>query len=149
MTAIKHIPNFKMVNDDIAISGQIAEPYFPYLHKEGFGLVIEIKVDGVGTRVQNEERLVEENGMLYASIEIDFNNPSIVAFQQLANLLNQFRKLKVLVHCAAGYCSAALLLPYLVNHLGYSVEEAQSRLHEIPNQWEAIVQSAIYELKAA
>lgn len=151
LDSLSRISSFKAISENLAVGGQPAEPYFATLRKAGFGLIIHIETEGVGSIVTREDLLVLENEMLYEKITIDFNRPNVEDFLYLAQLLHKFRKLRVYVHCTAGYCSSALILPYLMMNYGWSLNEALESVvsWNIPAHWQEAISTAIETLEKA
>lgn len=139
------ISNFKPISNDLAIGGQPAEPYFPLLRKAGFGLIIHIEMAGISSMVEREDLLVLEHEMLYEKISIDYNNPQAEDFIYLGQLLEQYQKLRIFVHCTAGYCTSALIIPYLMHKYGWSLSETLESVHNwsIPPHWGKALEEAI------
>jgi hypothetical protein len=151
LDSLSRISSFKTISENLAVGGQPAEPYFPTLRKAGFGLVIHIETEGVGSIINREDLIVLENEMLYEKITIDFNHPNVEDFLYLAQLLDKFRKLRVYVHCTAGYCSSALIVPFLMTKYGWSLSEALESVvaWNIPSRWQEAINGAIDSLEKA
>jgi protein-tyrosine phosphatase len=148
LDSLIRISNFKTVSADLAVGGQAPESYFSLLRKAGFGLIVHIEVEGIGSLVQREDLVVLENEMLYEKITINYNEPNVADFIYLAQVLEQYRKLRIYVHCATGFCSSALIIPHLMIKHNYSLNEAMESVvaWNIPLKWRQAIEAAVAEL---
>jgi protein-tyrosine phosphatase len=149
LEALSRISNFKHISEDLAIGGQPAEPYFSLLKKAGFGVVVHIEVTGLTTLVEREDLHVLENEMLYEKITIDYNQPNVEEFLYLAQILDYYRKERVYVHCTTGYCTSALIIPYLMLKNDWTLSEALESVivWSIPPQWGKSIEAAIESIR--
>jgi protein tyrosine phosphatase (PTP) superfamily phosphohydrolase (DUF442 family) len=85
-------------------------------------------------------------GMEYVGIPIDWENPTLSDFEDLADLLDENIESKVWVHCAKNMRVSAMI--YLYNRIrkGYSEEVSRRYLEQIwqPNKiWQNFIEAAI------
>jgi protein-tyrosine phosphatase len=148
--SLLRISNFKKITESLAIGGQPAEPYFPLLPKAGFEVVVHVQLTNVGTLVNNEDLLVEENGMSYVKIIIDFNNPKVDEFLYMAQILDHYRKERVFAHCTTGYSTSTLIIPYLMLKNEWSLSETLESviMWNITPKWGQSLEAAIAAIQS-
>jgi protein-tyrosine phosphatase len=151
LESLNRISNFKQISEDLAIGGQPAEPYFPLLKKLGFDLIVHIEIEGLSSLIDREDLLALENEMLYEKITIDYDNPNIEAFLYLAQLLDHYRNEQVYVHCTTGYCTSALIIPYLMLKNNWTLSEALESViaWNIPPRWGLSIEEAIESIQSS
>ncbi len=148
---LQRIDKFIQLSDSLAISGQPSESQFELIKEAGYQMVIQLKISEIEPSVANEKQLVEESGLLYEDISLSFNNPDKAVFDEFAKTINQYSKLKIYLHCTAGYCTSGLLAPYLVLYKNQSLEDVLDRLivRQFNPAWTNFIHSMIAEYRAA
>jgi protein-tyrosine phosphatase len=145
--AMERIPNFTQISENLALGGQPPEPYFSVLQKVGFQLIVHLQIKNLDLVIRGEEMIVAKAGMLYEHIIIDYDAPCREVFLSLSQILTTYRGLKIFVHCTAGFCSSALIIPYLVKYHGLSLEEANAAVVDwtIPPLWKNVIEEVLAE----
>lgn len=117
--------NIDWINEHMGLSGAIDD----YTYLEG-------KVDYVvNTRYECHDDIIEltKRGIGYFWIPIvDYFPPTSAQMATLVYLMRLYPEKRFLVHCTLGMGrSATLVLSYMINKYGYTVDEAISKLREI------------------
>jgi uncharacterized protein (TIGR01244 family) len=137
------IYNFVSVSPALSTSGIIPVGRFERLAKESFEIVINLLPDESEHAVPEEAEIIEQLGIEYVHIPVDFAEPKRDDFSQFARAMEAARGHKVWVHCAANYRVSAFVSIYGQLYLGWSAEEAQALIDQLwqPNEvWNAFIQ---------
>ncbi|MGB7338844.1 MAG: hypothetical protein WBC91_08140 [Phototrophicaceae bacterium] len=146
MTSILgQIDHYTAITQQLAISGQPSQGHFSKMKAEGVQMVVHLKIEELEPVVADEEQRVVSEGILYETLSVSFNKPSYETFDKLAQLLQRYQKLSILLHCNAGYCTSGLLIPYLVLYQHQSLEEATNKMivQKFAPQWQTFITDTI------
>ena len=105
--------NYRQVSNTLACSGQPREGQLPLIAAEGYRVIINLGLAEGKYALTNESASVEQLGMAYHHIPVQFDNPltdDVVAFFRL---MDQHKSDKTWVHCAANYRASAFTGLYL------------------------------------
>lgn len=161
---IEEIYNYLKLSDFVATGGQPTEAQLSLIKEAGYQVVVNLARPDSPRAIPNEQAIVESLGMQYASIPVDWENPTLedVAYffsvmeaigaspkgrcqrrtQQRFAIVTQ----PVFVHCAANMRVSVFMYLYRLIHQGMSDEQAKSDLQKIwtPNDtWQAFIQQAL------
>jgi protein tyrosine phosphatase (PTP) superfamily phosphohydrolase (DUF442 family) len=130
----------------VATSGQPTSEQFKDIASANYTLVINLAIATSSNWNPKEKAIVENLGMEYVSIPIDWDNPTLSDFDSLADLLDEDPERKIWVHCAKNMRVSAMM--YLYNRLrkGYSEEASRRYLEQIwePNRiWQNFIDATI------
>lgn len=145
--------NFKKINEQVATSGLLSQDHLNALGREGYRAVINLLPQWHDYAVQDEQAIVEVQGVAYHYIPVDFDAPTEADYLEFEDTLLQLADAKVLLHCAANYRVSAFYGIYAVRHLGWSKREAMQHiasiwtLQEYP-VWQAFVTDMLDDAQA-
>lgn len=132
--SIVDIYNYVKIDERIATSGQPNERQFHLIREAGYGAVINLAPSSVLENSVAEEGAILENlGIEYVHIPIDFMNPTEDDFTKFVHSLDEFSDKKVWVHCAANARVSAFVYRYRCSVLGDAAADAGADLRKI---WE-------------
>ena len=115
-----------------ATSGQPSESQFQQISDAGYEVVINLAPTSIlENSVIDEERILQDLGLTYVHIPVDFKNPTEADFGSFVD--NVRRPEKVWVHCAANMRVSAFTYRYRTQILGEDESNAMSDLQKIWN----------------
>lgn len=118
---LKQINNFHFINDKLASAGLPKGDQLSQLKDYGFQHVITL-IPGVQLQ---EKRKVQQLGMTFAQIKVDWDNPTLDNFKQFVELMALYKNDKVFVHCQLNWRASAFVYLYRITQL--AVDEKQAR----------------------
>lgn len=145
-SSIQDIEAFLPVSFTIATSGQPTTEQFSGIASAGYSLVINLATPASNNWNPDEKTLVENLGMEYVSIPIDWENPTLSDFDNLADLLDENAERKIWVHCAKNMRVCAMMYLYHRLRKGYTEETSRRYLEQIwqPNKvWQNYIEAVI------
>ena len=126
--------NYVSVSELVATSGQPDETQLVQIANAGYGTVINLAPTSViENSVVDERGILENCGVTYIHIPVDFRNPTESEFRQFISLMDERANEPVWVNCAANMRVSAFIYRYRCSVLGHDVEEAREDLQKI---WE-------------
>ena len=93
------ITNFRQYSETLASSGQPDSEQLKLLAEQGIERIFYLAYSDNDTAIVAEDRKALDLGMNYAHIPVDFMNPTLRDFQQLAALMQLEPDQNTLVHC--------------------------------------------------
>ena len=123
--------NFKLIDASVSTSGVMSPENLACLSAEGFDAVINLMPDSSDYAVEGEQSLVEQQGVAYHYIPVDFAAPNREDYLNFADTLRGLAGQKTMIHCAANYRVSAFYAIYAVHNLGWSEATAREHIHSI------------------
>jgi protein tyrosine phosphatase (PTP) superfamily phosphohydrolase (DUF442 family) len=123
--------NYKKINDSLSTAGVLNEDQLSALGPEGFEAVVNLLPQDSKYAVVNERELVEQQGLDYYHIPVDFSAPSTGNYGDFVAVMNKLRAKKRMVHCAANYRVSAFYAMYAYENQDWSVYQANSLIASI------------------
>lgn len=133
---IQEVFNYQPITDSIASSGLASEEQLAELAAQGFDAVINLLPHDNEYAIADEQAIVEEQGLAYHSIPVDFNQPTAEDFEKFSSLLKHSDGKKILIHCAANYRVSAFYALYAFKQLGWSEQQCEDLISPIWNPQE-------------
>ena len=121
---LTEIRAFKENSPQLVTSGLPTETQFQTLGKAGVDLVINLMPDSSNTEYNNEAELVEQAGMEYVYIPVDWQNPSREDLDKFFRVMDNNRDKDILLHCLANYRASAFAYLYQLKQ-GNAVEMSE------------------------
>ncbi|MCL2916263.1 protein tyrosine phosphatase family protein [Shewanella corallii] len=109
---LQQIRAFKTNSPQLVTSGQPAASQFNELSQAGVDVVINLMPDSSNTEYQNEAELVEQAGMQYVYIPVDWKNPTQADLQAFFEVMGANKDKDILLHCLANYRASAFAYLY-------------------------------------
>ncbi len=132
MVKVSDIYHFYPVDATLATSGQPTEAQLRAVAAEGYQVVINLALHHQPHySLPDETGLVEELGMEYAHIPVEFDSPQEEQLLAFFEAMQQHQHRKRLVHCAANMRVTAFLGLYRVLRLGMEESEAFEPMRSI------------------
>ena len=128
MADTENIYHWFRLDEHVTTSGQPSIAQLSELAKLGIRHIINLAPHNHETALPDEASAVEQLGMSYINIPVDFKIPSQEHFQAFCRLMKDYSDSPVHVHCAANYRVAAFLYRYRRDVIGVDEVEARSDL---------------------
>ena len=130
------IYNYIQIDELFATSGQPNEEQFHLIKSAGFKTVINLAPTSIlENSVVEEEKVLEELGIEYIHIPVDFKNPTERKFKRFIEALEGKQTDRVWVHCAANMRVSAFTYRYRRDILSVDEPVARQDLYKI---WEPL-----------
>lgn len=145
---IKGAYNFKQVNELLSCSGTLMKVNLQGLSDEDYDGVINLLPDNSEYAVEGEQTAIENQGIRYIYIPVEWDEPSQSDFELFESELKAVEDKKVHIHCGANYRVSAFYSIYAYRNLGWSETELRGfiasiwQLSEYP-VWEKFVSGYI------
>jgi protein tyrosine phosphatase (PTP) superfamily phosphohydrolase (DUF442 family) len=131
--AIGDVFNYKKISATVITSGLANEEQLAALAAQGFNVVINLLPHDSEYAITNEQEIIEQQGLLYHSIPVDFGEPGEEDFKVFSSLLDSIDKQKTLIHCAANYRVSVFYALYGYKKLGWAEQQADDLILSIWN----------------
>lgn len=128
---LEQIRNYYRVNDSIATAGQPAAAEFNFIKKANFDLVINLALSDSPHAIKNEESLVNQAGMDYLHIPVDFKAPLLSDLQLFFNAMEKHKDKKLFIHCAMNMRVSAFIFLFKTIKQQWPVQKALLDLHAV------------------
>jgi protein tyrosine phosphatase (PTP) superfamily phosphohydrolase (DUF442 family) len=143
---LQQIEAFLPISFTVATSGQPTAGQFTDIASAGYSLIINLATSTSSNWNSNEKAITESLGMEYVGIPVDWENPTLSDFENLAAKLDENPERKIWVHCAKNMRVSAMIYLYHRLRKGYSEEASRRYIEQIwqPNQiWQNFIAAAI------
>ena len=125
--------NFRRIHDDLTTSGLVDADQLRGLAAEGYDAVVNLLPDGHEHAVVDEARIIQDQGLDYVHIPVDFDAPTRADLAAFAEALDARAGQKLHVHCAANYRVSVFYSLYAL-HRGLRTEvEADELVADVWN----------------
>ena len=114
MQSFDNLKKFLQVNEKLATAGQPAIQELETLADEGYEVVINLGLHNTYYSLEDETRCVEQLGMKYIHIPVDFKKPARDDFIRFLNTMNIHGEKRIFVHCAENKRVSVFVALYLV-----------------------------------
>ena len=145
-TELSGIYNYRRLSDSLATSGQPSEEEFTRVAQAGFGVVVNLAVQGDRNSLPDERRTVESLGMVYEHIPVIWQRPTQADLTTFFAAMDRHAGRRIYVHCAANLRVSSFVLLYRVLRLGWRLEDALPDMEALwqPNDtWQAFIEDAL------
>jgi uncharacterized protein (TIGR01244 family) len=116
--------NYRLVDEKLATAGRLEPEQLAQLGQEGFEVVINLLPESSQYAVAGEQQSVEDQGIEYLYLPVDFAAPTREDYAQFRQLMQRAGDRKLLVHCAANYRASAFYSRYAIHTGRWSEAEA-------------------------
>jgi protein tyrosine phosphatase (PTP) superfamily phosphohydrolase (DUF442 family) len=143
---LQQIEAFLSISFTLATSGQPTPEQFVEIASAGYSLVINLATPASRNWNPQENTLVESLGMEYVGIPIDWEEPTLSDFEDLADRLDENSDRQVWVHCAKNMRVSAMIYLYHRLRKNYTEEASRRYLEQIwqPNEiWQTFIEATL------
>jgi len=123
--------NYRAVSETVATAGVLRPAQLAALGAEGIEVVINLMPDHSEYAVENERAIVQDQGIEYCYLPVDFSAPTLAEYVQFKDKLNQVGSQRLLIHCAANYRVSAFYSRYAIESGLWSVAQADKFMRSI------------------
>lgn len=131
MTKLENIANFKKNNNNLSTSGQPTENEFKLIGDNDFKVVVNIRPESEMMSVFDEKSIVENLGLKYYQIPMTFDTLNNELLTKFFEMMDQYKGIKIFVHCHRNIRVSVLLALYRILRLGWKKEDAIKELSEM------------------
>jgi uncharacterized protein (TIGR01244 family) len=131
--AIEDAFNFRRITERVTTSGLVNVEQLANLQREGYQAVINLLPDSYEHAVDDEARIVRDQGLDYVYIPVDFDAPTHDDFVAFSDVMSARTTQKVHVHCAANYRVSAFYGLYAQSQGWCSEAEADALVRDVWN----------------
>ena len=130
---MKEIYNYLYLTDKLSSSGMPNAEQVQAIAQAGVQAVINLATGNSQGALQNEQELVESQGMTYIHIPVEWDRPTRQNLDDFMNAMDAHRDERVLVHCQANFRATGFVALYRILRLGWGKDVAFSDLRKIWN----------------
>jgi uncharacterized protein (TIGR01244 family) len=123
--------NFRRVDERVTTSGLVSAEQLSNLRTEGYDAVINLLPDSYEHAVHDEARIVQEQGIDYVYIPVDFSAPTHDDFEAFVDAMDARAGQKVHVHCAANFRVSAFYSLYALRKGSCTEDEAHELVRSV------------------
>lgn len=146
------IINFVPITDSLSTSGQPSEAELLALARDGYQVIVNLGLLDPRYALDDEAGLVEELGMGYHHIPVEFDAPTREELDRFVDAMQRAEGKKVHVHCAANYRVSVFVSLFAQLYLGWSARQADHFIDQvwIPNPiWKQFLEDCRLDLGVA
>jgi protein tyrosine phosphatase (PTP) superfamily phosphohydrolase (DUF442 family) len=147
MVRITEIYNFRAIEDALSTSGQPTEAQLRAAAAEGYEVIINLALhDDPRYSLPDETSLVEDLGMVYVHIPVQFDAPREDDLFTFFQAMEKYKDKKIHIHCAANMRVTAFLGLYRTVKQGQIEVDAFETMRSVwkPNDvWSAFITSML------
>jgi len=97
----------------------------------GVEVVINLATSKSEGAIPNEGELVNDLGMEYIDIPVEWNNPTRVDLDAFLNAMDKYKDKNILVHCQANFRASGFVALYRILKLGWKRDDAFEVMQKI------------------
>ena len=138
--------NFRRIADGVTTSGVVGAKRLSGLAEEGYGAVINLLPDGGEWSVDDEQAIVEGQGLEYVYIPVDWAAPKTADLEAFSAAMDRVGagEGRVHVHCAANFRVTAFYGLHCQRSGAWSSEQAAALVADVWDpaehpQWETFI----------
>lgn len=128
---LEGIYNYHYINDTITTSGQPTEEQFKLIKDAGYQSVINLAPHNSENSLTDESELLNELGLEYIHIPVDFKNPTNEDFREFVESMTHSPTEMTWIHCAANMRVSAFIYRYRCEVLRENAAIAKLDLEKI------------------
>lgn len=145
---MKDIYNYLFYQDKLSSSGMPTTQQMKSVAEAGVALVINLAPHDVPHAIPNETELVENLGMEYINIPVNWNTPTKDGLNIFMDTMDANKDKKIHVHCEANFRASGFITVYRILRLGWDPEKAFEVMHTIWDEdtypvWKMFLEDAI------
>ena len=134
--------NYVAYDDTLASGGALTADALKRLRADGLERVIFLAYSDQERSLSNADRVVDELGMDYIHIPVQWGAPDAGHFALFAGVMQAAPEQKTLVHCQANFRASAFSMLYRVIYGGVPLPEAKADMNAVwtPDEtWTAFI----------
>lgn len=146
--AFDDITNYREYSATLSSSGQPTASQLKSAKAAGFERVVFLAFSDSDGSISNEDRIVEDLGMEYMHVPVDWEAPRSRDFNAFAAAMQSAPKMKTLVHCQVNFRASTFSFLYRVLYQDVPLGEAKDALNSVwvPNEtWRGLIFEVLEE----
>lgn len=128
---VSDITNYIEYSPTFSSAGQPSPKQLKQISERGFSRVIYLAFNNNDSAIEDEDRIVKSLGMDYVHVPVDWENPTIEDFEDVAAVLNRAPQIKTLLHCQVNFRASAFSFLYRVIYAGVPIAQAKKDMDTI------------------
>lgn len=143
---LETIANYRLIADNLHTSAQPTVDEIEKLKEAGIDIVINLARPDSPNAISNEAQLVENNGMRYIPIPVDFENPTLTDLKKFFATMNENTNQCKLVHCARNWRVSCFVYLYRVIQQGCDNRTAKEDMLSVwqPDKiWQSFIDESL------
>jgi uncharacterized protein (TIGR01244 family) len=132
---LESIYNYHKINEKIVTSGQPTEEQFSSIKKAGYKTIVNLAPHNAENSLEDEALLLQQLGMRYIHIPVDFKHPTSEDFQQFNDAISDSASNEIWLHCAANMRVSAFVYKYRCEVLN---QDSQTAAEDLAKIWKLI-----------
>jgi len=125
------IDNYIRYSPYFSSSGQPGADDLEKLSEAGFQRIIYLAFSDNKSALEHEDRVAKSLGMDYLHVPVDFEQPAIDDFEDVAAVLNRDKTIRTLLHCQVNFRASTFSFLYRVIYDGVPMATAKADLDSI------------------
>ncbi|MEL6437661.1 MAG: protein tyrosine phosphatase family protein [Cyanobacteria bacterium J06621_8] len=125
------IPDYYLINDALATSGQPTPQQFGLIAQAGYQAVINLAISSSSNAVANEGAIVTDLGLIYVHIPVLWDAPQIEDVVMFFKMMQAFEGQKIWVHCAKNMRVSCFIYLWQKHVLLLGEEQARYPMNQI------------------
>ena len=146
--SVEEIVNYLEYSEILSSSGQPSESQLRTLKNVGFERIVFLAFSDSNGSIANEDSKVEELGMDFVHIPVDWDSPRESDFYTFAAALGRDPGKRTLVHCQVNFRASAFSFLYRVLYEDVDIGEAKRDMESVwvPNEtWRRLIFAILEE----
>jgi protein tyrosine phosphatase (PTP) superfamily phosphohydrolase (DUF442 family) len=148
----EEIMNYYRIDDRVITGGQPTEGQLYSAAEEGYQAVINLATIDPRYSLDDEEGLVRSLGLAYYHIPVAWEQPTEADLDAFVQVMQANPNQRLLIHCAANYRVSAFYSLYALQHLGWTVAQAEALRAALWQRsypiWDAFIQTQQARIQA-
>jgi protein tyrosine phosphatase (PTP) superfamily phosphohydrolase (DUF442 family) len=145
---VKGIFHYLELNENLSTSGMPTAEQIKEAAEAGVQVVINLALTTSQGALPGEERLVEELGMKYIHIPVEWNNPTRQNLDDFFAAMDEHKDQKLLVHCQANYRVTCFVALYRILRQDRDRDESFAMMNKMWNPedfpvWQAFIDETL------
>lgn len=123
--------NFRAISESTSTAGELSREQLAELGTCGYQVVINLLPPENDHALQDEQAIVEAQGLVYYCIPVNFAAPRQSDYYAFVQVMNACEGKKLMIHCAANYRVSVFYAIYAYEHLGWTAERAGQHIRSV------------------
>jgi protein tyrosine phosphatase (PTP) superfamily phosphohydrolase (DUF442 family) len=111
---MRKIYHFYKISGQLSCAGQPTDDQLRQLAADKYEVIINLGLLNTKYSLPDEAGLVNELGIDYHHIPVNFEKPLLTQLKEFIGLMNRYQDKKIMVHCAANYRASVFTGLYLL-----------------------------------
>ena len=140
---IETIPDYYLVSDAVASSGQPNPEQFAFITQAEYQVVINLATSSSSNALANEGEIVTDIGMIYVHIPVSWSDPQLEDVVTFFKVMQAFKEQKIWVHCAKNMrvsCFVYLWQKYVLQLTEEKARYPMNQIWQPTGVWQQLIE---------